>query len=75
SDLLQRRPDVASAERGMAAANAQIGVARAAYFPRITLSPDIGWDATRFAGLFTVPSLLWSIGGSLSQPLFEGGKL
>ncbi|MCA8257109.1 efflux transporter outer membrane subunit [Burkholderia sp. AU31624] len=75
SDVLQRRPDVASAERAMAAANAQIGVARAAYFPRITLSPDIGWDATRFAGLFTVPALLWSVGGSLSQPLFEGGKL
>ncbi|MBJ9899371.1 efflux transporter outer membrane subunit [Burkholderia cenocepacia] len=75
SDLLQRRPDVASAERAMAAANAQIGVARAAYFPRITLSPDLGWDATRFAGLFTVPALLWSVGGSLSQPLFEGGKL
>ncbi|CAM2188953.1 outer membrane protein, multidrug efflux system [Burkholderia orbicola] len=75
SDLLQRRPDVASAERAMGAANAQIGVARAAYFPRITLSPDIGWDATRFAGLFTVPALLWSVGGSLSQPLFEGGKL
>ncbi len=62
SDLLQRRPDVASAERAMAAANAQIGVARAAYFPRIMLSPDIGWDATRFASLFTVPSLLWSVG-------------
>ncbi|MBR8268793.1 efflux transporter outer membrane subunit [Burkholderia cenocepacia] len=75
SDLLQRRPDVASAERAMAAANAQIGVARAAYFPRITLSPDLGWDVTRFAGLFTVPALLWSVGGSLSQPLFEGGKL
>ncbi|WP_321931714.1 efflux transporter outer membrane subunit [Burkholderia cenocepacia] len=75
SDLLQRRPDVASAERAMAAANAQIGIARAAYFPRITLSPDLGWDATRFAGLFTVPALLWSVGGSLSQPLFEGGKL
>ncbi|CAN0625756.1 outer membrane protein, multidrug efflux system [Burkholderia multivorans] len=75
SDVLQRRPDVASAERAMAAANAQIGVARAAYFPRVTLSPDIGWDATRFAGLFTVPGLLWSIGASASQPLFEGGRL
>ncbi|MDR6501775.1 NodT family efflux transporter outer membrane factor (OMF) lipoprotein [Burkholderia ambifaria] len=75
SDLLQRRPDVASAERAMAAANAQIGVARAAYFPRIALSPDIGWDATRFASLFTVPALLWSVGASVSQPLFEGGKL
>ncbi|MGU7780846.1 efflux transporter outer membrane subunit [Burkholderia sp. PU8-34] len=75
SDVLQRRPDVASAERAMAAANAQIGVARAAYFPRITLSPDIGWDATRFSGLFTVPALLWSVGASVSQPLFEGGRL
>ncbi|OJB07839.1 RND transporter [Burkholderia ubonensis] len=75
SDLLQRRPDVASAERAMVAANAQIGVARAAYFPRLTLSPDIGWDATRFSGLFTVPALLWSVGASLSQPLFEGGRL
>ncbi len=75
SDLLQRRPDVASAERAMAAANAQIGVARAAYFPRIVLSPDIGWDATNFASLFTVPSLLWSVGASVSQPLFEGGRL
>lgn len=75
SDLLQRRPDVASAERAMAAANAQIGVARAAYFPRITLAPDLGWDATRFASLFTVPSLLWSVGASISQPLFEGGRL
>lgn len=75
SDLLQRRPDVASAERAMAAANAQIGVARAAYFPRITLSPALGWDATRFASLFAAPSLLWSVGASLAQPLFEGGRL
>lgn len=75
SDLLQRRPDVASAERAMAAANAQIGVARAAYFPRVTLTPGIGWDAARFSGLFTVPALLWSVGASLSQPLFEGGRL
>ena len=69
SDVLQR-PDVASAERAMAAANAQIGVARAAYFPRITLSPDIGWDATRFAGLFTVPRCQGR-SGSLSQPLLR----
>lgn len=75
SDLLQRRPDVSSAERAMAAANAQIGVARAAYFPDLTLSPGIGWDATRFANLFSVPSLLWSVGASISQPLFTGGRL
>ncbi|AJK49412.1 RND efflux transporter, outer membrane factor (OMF) lipoprotein, NodT family [Burkholderia plantarii] len=75
SELLQRRPDVASAERAMAAANAQIGIAHAAYFPRLTLSPDIGWEATRFASLFTVPALVWSVGASVSQPLFEGGRL
>ncbi|MBN3725927.1 efflux transporter outer membrane subunit [Burkholderia sp. Ac-20379] len=75
SEVLQRRPDVASAERAMAAANAQIGVARAAYFPRLTLSPDIGWEATRFASLFSVPALVWSVGASVSQPLFQGGRL
>ncbi|KGE11688.1 RND transporter [Burkholderia gladioli] len=75
SELLQRRPDVASAERAMAAANARIGVARAAYFPDLTLSPGIGWDATRFGSLFTASSLLWSLGASLGQPLFEGGRL
>ncbi|WP_459625208.1 efflux transporter outer membrane subunit [Burkholderia sp. 3C] len=75
SEVLQRRPDVASAERAMAAANAQIGVARAAYFPRLTLSPDIGWEATRFASLFSVPSLVWSVGASVSQPIFSGGRL
>jgi outer membrane protein, multidrug efflux system len=74
SELLQRRPDVASAERAMAAANAQIGVARSAYFPDITLSPSIGWESTRFASLFSVPSLMWSLGGSAGEVLFDGGK-
>lgn len=74
SDLLQRRPDVASAERAMAAANAQIGVARAAYFPDLTLTPGIGWESTRFASLFSLPSLVWSVGASASQVLFDGGQ-
>lgn len=74
SELLQRRPDVASAERAMAAANAQIGVARSAYFPDITLSPSIGWESTRFSNLFTAPSLMWSLGASASEVLFDGGK-
>ena len=74
SELLQRRPDVASAERAMAAANAQIGVARSAYFPDITLSPGIGWEATRFATLFSAPSLMWSLGASAGEVLFDGGK-
>ena len=74
SELLQRRPDVASAERNMAAANAQIGVARSAYFPDITLSPSLGWESTRFSTLFTAPSLMWSLGASAGEVLFDGGK-
>lgn len=74
SDLLQRRPDIASAERAMAAANASIGVARAAYFPDLTLSPQIGWEATRFASLFGAPALAWSIGASAGEVLFDGGR-
>ncbi|MBN3858454.1 efflux transporter outer membrane subunit [Paraburkholderia sp. Ac-20340] len=74
SELLQRRPDVASAERAMAAANAQIGVARSAYFPDITLSPTLGWEATSFGSLFTASSLLWSLGASAGEVLFDGGK-
>nr|WP_233871413.1 efflux transporter outer membrane subunit [Paraburkholderia adhaesiva] len=74
SELLQRRPDVASAERAMAAANAQIGVARTAYFPDVTLSPSIGWESTRFANLFSVPSLMWSLGATAGEVLFDGGK-
>ena len=79
SDLLQRRPDVASAERAMAAANARIGVARAAYFPSINLAPglgvpSVGWESNALASLFTAPSQLWSIGLSASQTLFDAGK-
>jgi len=79
SDLLQRRPDVASAERAMAAANARIGVARAAYFPSIELAPglgvpSVGWQSNALASLFTAPSRLWSIGLSASQTLFDAGK-
>jgi NodT family efflux transporter outer membrane factor (OMF) lipoprotein len=79
SDLLQRRPDVASAERAMAAANARIGVARAAYFPNIALTPgfgepSIGWESNALASLFAAPSRLWSIGLSASQTLFDAGK-
>jgi len=79
SDLLQRRPDVASAERAMAAANARIGVARAAYFPSIDLAPGLGvpsagWESNALASLFTAPSQLWSIGLSASQTLFDAGK-
>jgi multidrug efflux system outer membrane protein len=79
SDLLQRRPDVASAERAMAAANARIGVARAAYFPSINLLPglgvpSVGWESNALASLFAAPSQLWSIGLSAEQTLFDAGK-
>jgi NodT family efflux transporter outer membrane factor (OMF) lipoprotein len=74
SDLLQRRPDIASAERAMAAANAQIGVARAAYFPSINLAGNIGGDSRSFPTLFDGPSLLWSLGVSVLQPVFDAGR-
>ncbi|HKX44801.1 MAG TPA: efflux transporter outer membrane subunit [Burkholderiaceae bacterium] len=75
SDVLERRPDVASAERAMAAANAQIGVARAAFFPSITLGPGIGVDSRALSSLFDAPSLLWSVGVSATQTLFDGGRI
>jgi outer membrane protein, multidrug efflux system len=77
SDLLQRRPDVASAERAMAAANARIGVARAAYFPTIQLMPlipNLGWESTAVSSLFNAPSQLWSVGLSATQTLFDAGR-
>lgn len=75
SETLQRRPDVASAERAVAAANAQIGVATAAFYPSITLAPAVGVDSRLIESLFNAPSLLWSIGLSATQPLFDGGRL
>ena len=74
SQLLERRPDIAAAERRTAAANAQIGVARAAYFPTITLSGSVGPQSTSTANLFQGPALAWSIGGSLAETIFDAGK-
>lgn len=73
--LLERRPDVASAERAVAQANAQIGVAQAAYFPQITLGGGFGYEATRLSNLYYAPSRIWSFGPSLSLPLFDGGRI
>ena len=75
SDVLQRRPDVASAERAMAAANAQIGVASAAFYPSITIAPTLGFESRDLSRLFDAPSLLWSFGASVAQPIFSGGRL
>ncbi len=75
SDVLERRPDVAAAERAMAAANAQIGVASAAFYPSIMLAPGYGVESTSISSLFNASSLLWSLGVSLVQPLFDAGRL
>ncbi|EJL92303.1 efflux transporter, outer membrane factor lipoprotein, NodT family [Herbaspirillum sp. CF444] len=75
SDLLERRPDIASAERAMAASNAQIGVARAAFFPSVILAPSYGVDSRAIETLFNAPSVLWSLGVSATQTLFDGGRI
>jgi NodT family efflux transporter outer membrane factor (OMF) lipoprotein len=71
--LLERRPDIAAAERRMAAANAQIGVAEAAFFPTITLSANYGVSASMLKRLFNTASRMWSVGGTLTETLFDAG--
>ncbi|MEO6805279.1 MAG: efflux transporter outer membrane subunit [Edaphobacter sp.] len=74
SELLQRRPDIASAERRVAEANDRIGIARAAFYPTISLSGAAGVESTSLVSLFNPSSLLWSLGSTLSQTLFDTGR-
>ena len=73
SELLQRRPDIAAAERGVAVANEQIGIARAAYYPSLSLGASYGLGASRVADLFSASSSVWSLGLSAAQNLFNAG--
>jgi NodT family efflux transporter outer membrane factor (OMF) lipoprotein len=75
STLLQRRPDIAAAERRVAVANEQIGISRAAYFPSLTLSGSYGFGSNATGGLFNASNSLWSLGLSAAQTLFDAGAI
>lgn len=75
SELLERRPDIRQAEQNLIAANAQIGVARAAYFPQISLTGSGGYESAKLTNLFQGPAGIWNLAGSITQPIFEGGRL
>jgi outer membrane protein, multidrug efflux system len=75
SALLERRPDIREAEQTLVAANAQIGVAKSAYFPQISLTGTAGYESPSLTDLFTGPAGLWNLAGAFTQPIFEGGRL
>jgi NodT family efflux transporter outer membrane factor (OMF) lipoprotein len=74
SELLERRPDIAAAERRVAEANDRVGIARAAFYPTLSLSGAIGFEGSSFANLFNPASFLWSLGPTLSQTVFDAGR-
>ena len=73
SELLERRPDIAAAERRVAAANAQVGVAKSAFFPALTLSASAGFQSSSFAQWLTLPSRFWAVGPAIAQSIFDAG--
>jgi multidrug efflux system outer membrane protein len=75
SALLERRPDIRAAEQNLIAANAEIGVAKAAYFPQISLSGFLGGQGTQLSSLFSGPSRVWTFAPQLTQPIFTAGRL
>ncbi len=75
SSLLDRRPDIRAAEQSLIAANANIGVARAAYFPRITLTGLLGFQSDQLSSLFTGPARVWQFVPQVTQPVFNGGRI
>ena len=75
SELLERRPDIRQAEQGLISANAQIGAAKAQFFPSISLTGLFGWESIRLSKLFTGPARIWTYAASASQPIFTGGAI
>ncbi|HVJ04927.1 MAG TPA: efflux transporter outer membrane subunit [Candidatus Saccharimonadales bacterium] len=75
SDLIARRPDIRAAEEQLIAANAQIGVAKAQYFPTISLTGNVGTQSTALSSLFSGPATLWNVGPTVTQPVYIGGRL
>jgi outer membrane protein, multidrug efflux system len=74
SAVLERRPDVAAAERAVAAANARVGIASTGYFPSLRLTGSAGWESRDIRSLFDAPSLVWALGIAVTQAVFDGGR-
>jgi multidrug efflux system outer membrane protein len=73
--LLQRRPDIRQAEQQLIAANARIGVARAAYYPSISLTGMLGFESEKLSNLFSAPARIWNFGAGVAQPIFDAGRI